>query len=268
MAHHIVTSSRAHFPSLLISRRFLSTTCLRQSGHNKWSKIKHGKALQDAQKSALYNRVGSEITSATRLGGSADPEVNVSLQLVLAKAKKLGVPKDNVEAALKRASGQDSKESMQEVTYEALGPGGVPCIIECMTDNSTRTVMRVKEMLNRFGGRLADVKYLFVEKAVFRVEPKDGQTFDEIFELALEGGAEDVVPTEEGDEIEITAPPNLFHALNTLLAPRTNLSSSEVMQIPINPPEEPLSDETEKLMETLEQKLEEHADCVRLWRAA
>ncbi|KZT51002.1 YebC-like protein [Calocera cornea HHB12733] len=227
-----------------------------------------------------------EITAAARIGGSPDPAVNVTLQMALARAKKLGVPKDNVEAALKRASGQDAKDALQEVTYEALGPGGVPCLMyvyyaqssmhddpdtsnrECMTDNPTRTVMRVKEMLNRYGGRLAEVKYLFESKAIFRVEPKKGQTFDEVFELALEGGAEDVVQDEDGPEIEITAPSSLIHSLNSLLAPRTNLSHSEVVQIPTNPPEAPLDDEVEKLLEKLEEKLEENADCVRLWRGA
>ncbi|EJT96823.1 YebC-like protein [Dacryopinax primogenitus] len=203
-------TSRTHLPTLLFSRRFLSTTCIRQSGHSKWSKIKHGKAIQDAQKANLYNRMASEIVIAARKGGSPDPALNVSLQLILAKAKRLGVPRDNIESALKRAAGSDSKDAMQEVTYEVLGPGGVPCIIDCITDNPTRTIMRVKEQLNKFGGRLADVKYLFEEKAVFRCEPKEGQTFDDIFELAVDGGAEDVVQTEEDNEIEVRSGYMLF----------------------------------------------------------
>lgn len=122
----------------------------------------------------------------------------MSLALALAKAKKLYVPKDNVEAALKRAIGPASGDVLQEVTYEVLGPSGIPCLIDCVTDNPTRTIARVKEMLNKYGGRMADVRYMFEPKSVISCTPLEGLTFDEIFELAIEGGAEDVETLDDG----------------------------------------------------------------------
>jgi len=157
---------------------------------------------------------------------------------------------------------------MQVVTYEAFGPGQVACMIECVTDNPNRTVQRVKEQVNKHGGRMADVRYLFRAKSIFRLTPVEGESFEHVFWLALEGGAEEVRPILGSDEIEIHAPSSCFHTLNTILAPKTNLSSSEVAWLPFNPPDEDdISDEIKQQLDDLELALQEKADCVQMFRA-
>jgi len=157
---------------------------------------------------------------------------------------------------------------MEEVTFEALGPSGVPYLIVCVTDNNARTVASIRQILSKHAGRLADVKYLFEEKGVIRLRLKEGQTFEEVFELAVDGGAEDVAEDDEETEIEVTAPPSLLHTLTSLLASKTEVLSSEMAQVSFAPPsDEPPSEELLQRLEEFEDDLEEKADCMRVWRA-
>jgi len=189
-----------------MSARAISTSASLQSGSNKWSKIRHKKAANDAAKSAAYGVLSREIISAVKNFGGPDPALNYRLGMLLTKARELDVPKDKVEQTLAKAAGKDSVD-LQTVTYEALGPvtsshPPVALIIECMTDNTRRTMASLKEAFNKSGGsRLSSTSHLFERTGYIRLQARSGATFDEIFEAAVEGGAEDVQLVED-DSIE------------------------------------------------------------------
>jgi len=135
------------------------------SGHSKWSKVKHQKAITDARKGRIFSKMAKMIAVAARKGG--DPEINSSLRLTIEQAKSVNMPKDNIERAIKRGTGEDKEGQLEEVTYEAYGPNGTPLIIETITDNRNRTLSEIKHILTGFGGKLAEagsVKYLFDKK--------------------------------------------------------------------------------------------------------
>jgi len=132
------------------------------SGHNKWSSIKHQKGAADAKRGKIFSKMSKMISIAAKKGG--DPRINSSLRLVIEKAKSVNMPKDKIESAIKRGTGQDKSTQLEEITYEAYGPNGTPLIIETITDNKNRTVSEIKHILNTHNGKLAEsgsVKYLF-----------------------------------------------------------------------------------------------------------
>ncbi|KAG8969115.1 hypothetical protein FRC03_004430 [Tulasnella sp. 419] len=129
----------------------ISTSSTVFSGHNRWSKISKGKGVQDAKKSQLYSRHMTDIIGAARRGGSTDPANNLALSIALRKAKMADVPKDKIEAALTRASSTSTEDALHSSVFEAIGPGSVPMIIECLSNNVNRTSKAVKEILNDRG---------------------------------------------------------------------------------------------------------------------
>jgi len=132
------------------------------SGHNKWSSIKHQKGATDAKRGKIFSKMSKMISIVAKKGG--DPKINSSLRLVVEKAKSVNMPKDKIESAIKRGTGQDKSTQLEEITYEAYGPNGTPLIIETITDNKNRTVSEIKHILNTYNGKLAEsgsVKYLF-----------------------------------------------------------------------------------------------------------
>lgn len=135
------------------------------SGHSHWSSIKHKKGVTDARKGKVFSKMAKLISIAARKGG--DPEMNATLRLAIEKAKSVNMPKENIQRAIKRGTGEDKEVRLEEVTYEAYGPNGTPLIIETITDNKNRTLSEIKNILNNHGAKLAgtgSVKYLFEKK--------------------------------------------------------------------------------------------------------
>ena len=186
------------------------------AGHNKWSKVKHKKAVTDARKSRLWARITREITVAAREGGG-DPSGNPRLALAIEKAKAENMPKENIERAIKRGTGEIEGEHYEEVTYEGYAPGGVAVFIEAMTDNTNRTVAELRHLFSKAGGSLGtpgSVAYLFERKGVIEVSA-DGLDELELFELVAEAGAEDL--QQEEDSFVITTPVESFAAVREAL---------------------------------------------------
>lgn len=162
------------------------------SGHSKWSTIKRKKGANDAKRGAMFTRMAREIQIAAREG--ADPEFNLRLRLAVDKAKAVNMPKDNIERAIRRGAGLEKGEDLEEITYEGYGPGGVALFIEVLTDNRNRTVSEVRHTLAKGNGSMGEsgsVAWQFEPKGYIAV-PLDGNDQDDVFEAALEAGAEDV----------------------------------------------------------------------------
>lgn len=186
------------------------------SGHSKWSTIKRKKAAEDAKRGKLFTRLAREITIAAREGGG-DPEVNVRLRLAIDRAKAANMPKDNIERAIKRGTGEDKSGALEEIFYEGYAPHGVALMIHCVTDNRNRAVSDVRHTLHRYGGSLGEsgsVAWQFKRMAYFAL-PAEGNDPDTIFELAVEGGADDV--KFDNEVIEIFAPPENFKSISDQL---------------------------------------------------
>lgn len=173
------------------------------SGHSKWSTIKHKKGANDARRSAMFTQLAKAITIAAREGGG-DPDMNIGLRLAIEKAKSANMPKDNIERAIRRGTGEDKDAAaLERIVYEGYAPHGVALIIETITDNRNRTVASLRHVLTGSGGSLGEtgsVAWQFTPRAYFSF-PTDGRTEDEAFELAIEAGAEDVVYDSEWIEI-------------------------------------------------------------------
>ncbi|MBP9560507.1 MAG: YebC/PmpR family DNA-binding transcriptional regulator [Syntrophorhabdaceae bacterium] len=172
------------------------------SGHSKWSSIKHKKGAADAKRGKIFTKLIKEITTAARLGGS-NPESNARLRLAIAQAKAENMPKDNIERAIKKGVGAIEGESYEEYTYEGYGPGGVAILIEVLTDNKKRTTAEIRHILSRMNGNMGEagcVSWIFNKKGYISFD-KNNVNEDEIIELALEAGAEDV--TSDDNVIEV-----------------------------------------------------------------
>ena len=183
------------------------------SGHSKWSTIKRKKGANDAKRGKIFTRLGREISIAAR-GGGGGPDTNFSLRLAVDKAKAENMPKDNIERAIKRGTGEDKDGAQfEEVMYEAYAPNGIALIIECMTDNRNRAVSEIRHVLNRSGGSLGEggsVAWQFTRKSYFSFA-MDDLDFDDVFELAVEAGADDV--TSDGENYEIVGELEVFKAI-------------------------------------------------------
>ena len=186
------------------------------SGHSKWANIKHRKAAADAKKGKVFTRLIKEITVAAKLGG-ADPNANPRLRLAMDKAREANMTKDSVQNAIKRGAGQLDGVSYEEARYEGYGPGGAAVLVDCLTDNRTRTVAEVRHAFTKNGGNLGSdgsVSYLFHHVGQFVFAP--GTSEDRVMEAALDAGAEDVVKHDDGS-IELTCAPADFHAVKAAL---------------------------------------------------
>src|SRR6266849_4582664 len=186
------------------------------SGHSRWANIKHRKAAADAKKGKVFTRLIKEITVAAKLGG-ADQNANPRLRLAMDKAREANMTKDSVQSAIKRGAGQLDGVSYEEARYEGYGPGGAAVLVDCLTDNRTRTVAEVRHAFTKNGGNLGSdgsVSYLFHHVGQFVFAP--GTSEDRVMEAALDAGAEDVVKNDDGS-IELTCAPADFHALKAAL---------------------------------------------------
>lgn len=223
------------------------------AGHSKWANIKHRKGAQDAKRGKIFTKLIKEITVAAKIGGG-DLEANSRLRLAVDKAKQANMPKDNIDRAIKKGTGDLDGVTYEEGVFEGYGPGGVAVIVEFMTDNRTRTVAEVRHAFNKYGGSLGvsgSVAFMFDRKGqiVFGEEAD----FDSIFEAALEAGAEDV--KEEDGIIEVVTDPAEFENVrNALESQDLKFQSAEVTMIPqnMNPVEGKQAESLMKMIDILE----------------
>ena len=205
------------------------------SGHSKWHNIQAKKGKADAARGAVFTKIGREIAIAVRDGG-ANPESNGKLRDVIAKAKANNMPNDNIQRSIKKASGELSNVTYEQITYEGYAPGGVAVIVDTITDNRNRTVSDVRHCFAKNGGNLGNsgsVAFMFDEKGVLVVERKPGMDEDEMMMMALDAGAEDMKADE--DAFEISPPPADFSAVREALEQQgLTFLSAEVDKIPQN----------------------------------
>ena len=179
------------------------------AGHSKWANIRHKKAAQDAKRGKIFTKLAREITVAAREGGG-DPEKNPRLRAAIERARKFNMPKENIERAIKRGTGEIAGETFEEVTYEGYGPGGVAIIVKCLTDNRNRTAAEVRHAFSKHGGNLGTsgcVSWMFERKGVI-VVPADSYDEETVMLTAIDAGADDVV-SEDGKFIIYTQPSEL-----------------------------------------------------------
>jgi YebC/PmpR family DNA-binding regulatory protein len=203
------------------------------SGHSKWSTIKRKKGAEDAKRGQVFTRFAREIAVAAREGGG-DPESNVRLRLTIDRARAQNMPKDSIERAIKRGTGESKdSEQIEEIIYEGYGPNGVALMIECLTENRNRTVAEIRHILTRSGGSMGEsgsVAWQFRRIAYFSF-PSERLNFDTVFELAVEGGADDIV--EDDGYIEIFAPVEAYKMLgDRLRAAKIQAEEAELRMIP------------------------------------
>jgi YebC/PmpR family DNA-binding regulatory protein len=186
------------------------------AGHSKWANIQHRKGRQDAKRGKIFTRLIKEITVAARLGGG-DPDTNPRLRLAMDKAYDNNMPKDNVERAIKRGSGELEGVNYEEIRYEGYGIGGAAVMVDCMTDNRTRTVADVRHAFTKYGGNLGtdgSVAFLFNHCGQLLFAP--GTDEAKLMDAAIEAGAEDVLTHEDGS-IEVITGPAEFSAVRSAL---------------------------------------------------
>jgi YebC/PmpR family DNA-binding regulatory protein len=202
------------------------------SGHSKWKTIQHKKATTDAKRGKMFTRLAREITIAARVGGG-NAEANFTLRLAMDKARAANMPKDNIERAIKRGTGELKGEELVEVTYEGYAPNGVALLVRVLTDNKNRTVSEVRRVLTRQGGSMADagaVAWQFERKGYIAITP-NGADQNAIFEIAVEAGAEDVVFSD--DLIEVFADVTNFQAVQQALKDAgVQLETAELSMMP------------------------------------
>ncbi len=182
------------------------------AGHSKWANIQHRKKAVDAKRGKIFTRINRELSVAARAGGS-DPDANPRLRLAIEKANAANMPKDTIERTIKKAAGELEGVNYEEIRYEGYAQGGVAVMIECLSDNRNRTVSEVRHAFSKHGGNLGtdgSVSYLFSKIGVLNFAP--GTSEDEVMEVALESGADDIVMGEDGS-IEVLTSPETFSAL-------------------------------------------------------
>ncbi|MGE0803348.1 MAG: YebC/PmpR family DNA-binding transcriptional regulator [Lautropia sp.] len=204
------------------------------AGHSKWANIQHRKGRQDAKRGALFTRLIKEITVAARLGGG-DPAMNPRLRLAMDKAGEANMPKDTVQRAIQRGAGGLDGANYEEIRYEGYGVAGAAVIVDCMTDNRTRTVADVRHALSKHGGNLGtdgSVAFQFQHCGQFIFAP--GTSEDQVMEVALDAGAEDVIAHDDG-AIEVVCGPHDFAEVKTRLE-RAGLKPAfaEIVMKPLN----------------------------------
>jgi len=205
------------------------------SGHSKWHNIQAKKGKADAQRGAVFTKIGREIAIAVREGG-ANPESNGKLRDIIAKAKANNMPNDNIQRSIKKASGELSNVVYEEITYEGYAPGGVAVIVDTISDNRNRTASDVRHCFAKYGGNLGttgSVGFMFDERGVLVVEREPGSDEDEMMMIALDAGAEDVKVEEDVYEI-LTAPNDFSNVRENLEKQGFTFLSAEVQKIPQN----------------------------------
>ncbi|MBF0527680.1 MAG: YebC/PmpR family DNA-binding transcriptional regulator [Deltaproteobacteria bacterium] len=204
------------------------------SGHNKWSTIKHKKGAADAKRGKLFSKLIKELTVSAREGGG-DAEGNPRLRTAVLAAKAANMPKDNIDRAIKRGTGEIDGASYEELNYEGYTPGGAAVLVQCMTDNKNRAASEVRHAFTKYGGSLGSpgsVSWMFSKKGLISFDIRHFSE-DQIMEVALDVGAEDV--STEGDEVEVTTAPSDFETVKAAFqAKGIKWLEAEVTMIPQN----------------------------------
>ncbi len=234
------------------------------SGHSKWSTIKRKKEKTDQQRAKVFTKVGRELAMAAKSGG-ADPNTNSKLKDAIARAKAANVPNDNIDRIIKKAAGEQGGSVWEEIVYEGYGPGGVPVIVETLTDNRNRTAADMRHFFDKCGGNLGQpgsVMFLFRRKGIIAIEG-EGLTEDKVMEDALDAGADDF--TYDGDVFEIsTDPDSVAEVAEALEGKGYSLLSAEAEYVPLTETE--VADEETRLkMDKLLDMLDDDDDVQNVW---
>lgn len=227
------------------------------SGHSKWSTIKRQKGANDAKRGQIFTKIAGAITIATKEGGGSDPASNFKLRLAMDKAKSANMPKENIEKAIERGLGKAGGAIFETVVYEGYAPGKVALIVEAATDNKNRTTPVIRGTIEKAGGTFTSpgaVSWMFAEQGLVTVA-KGIKTFDEIFEVAVEVGAEDV--EDAGDVVEVfTKPAEVEKVKNVLVSKGLTVQSVEIFKKPTTVQTVSDADMAKKVL-TLIEKLED-----------
>jgi YebC/PmpR family DNA-binding regulatory protein len=203
------------------------------SGHSKWSTIKRKKGAEDAKRGKIFTRLARDITVAARSNG--DPNANPTLRMAIEKARAANMPKDNIERAIKKGTGELEGGNEEEILYEAYAPHGIPLLIKCLTDNRNRTLADLRKVFNRHGGNMAEagaVSWMFENKGYIAIE-RTKQDPDEVFMMAVDAGADDVQISDEW--FEIYTPADELHAVSSALSGSgLTIAEAELSYIPKN----------------------------------
>jgi len=225
------------------------------SGHNKWSTIKHKKGAADAKRGKVFTKIIKEISVAAKLGG-ADPAANPRLRTAIDKAKSENMPKDNIERAIKKGAGGMEGVTYEEIIYEGYGPGGAAVLVEVMTDNRNRSVSEVRSIFSKNNGNMGEagcVAWMFSQKGLIAFEKNID--FDQLFEAALEAGAEDVA--EQDEQFEVTTDPSSFiEVREALVAKGFKFTNAEITMVP-----QTLVELTGKQAESMLKMMDKLEDC-------
>lgn len=230
------------------------------AGHSHSANVKYRKDRVNAAKAKAFAKVARMVTVAAKLGGG-DPSTNARLRLALEKARAVSMPKDNIERAIQKGTGDASVGDYEEVLYEGYGPQGVALLLEILTDKRTRTAPEIRHLLEKAGGNLAAggaVAWMFARKAVFSIAASDGMDEEKALEVALEAGAEDLIAVD--DSFEIRAEPSEFSSVRDALeAAGVEVRSAEVTYLPENHAEISSVEDARKVIALLD-ALEDHDD--------
>ena len=234
------------------------------SGHSKWSTIKHKKGAADAKRGKIFTRIIKEMTVAARMGGG-DLDGNPRLRAAVAEAKASNMPKDNIDRAIKRGTGELEGVNYEELTYEGYGPGGVALMVETMTDNTNRTTPEIRHVFEKCGGNMGtpgSVRFQFERKGYFAVE-KSAATEDRLMEVALEAGADDL-QTGDAEIYEIYTTPDAFEQVRQALEKnKIPTVEAKLGQIPANYVK--LDEQKSKQMMRLMEMLDDQDDVQNVW---
>jgi YebC/PmpR family DNA-binding regulatory protein len=233
------------------------------SGHSKWHTIKHKKGAADAKRGKLFTRIIKELSVAARNGGG-DPAMNPRLRTIIADAKAANMPRENIERAIRRGTGEEPGVSYEEITYEGYGPGGVAILIQVVTDNKNRSVGEIRHLLGKYNGNLAaenSVAWMFTRKGQVIVE-KDKADEERLLSAVLDAGADDMA--DDGSVWEIVSPPESFEAVrDAVKALGLEPVSAEVAMVPQNYVK--LQGGEARSMLKLHEMLDDHDDVQHIW---
>jgi len=233
------------------------------SGHSKWHTIKHKKGAADAKRGKIFTRLIKELTVAAR-GGGGDPDMNPRLRTIILEAKANNMPRENIERAIRRGTGEEPGVSYEEIMYEGYGPGGVAIMIQTLTDNKNRTVGEIRHMLGKYNGNLAaenSVAWMFTRKGQIIVEKQKADE-EKLLNAALDAGADDM--SDDGSAWEIVSAPESFEAVREAVkALGLEPASAEVAMIPQNYVK--LQGKEAQQMLRLMEALDEHDDVQHVW---
>jgi YebC/PmpR family DNA-binding regulatory protein len=236
------------------------------SGHSKWHTIKHKKGAADAKRGRVFTRIIKELSVAARNGGG-DPDSNPRLRTVIADAKQVNMPADNIKRAIRRGTGEEPGVVYEEITYEGYGPGGVALLIEAMTDNKNRTVGEIRHLLGKYGGNLGEtnsVRRMFEKKGYIVIE-KTKAAEDTLMAAVLDAGADDLV--DDGDNWEVLSTPEAFPAVKEAIE-KLSIETAEARVSMLPTLHVSLEGRAAQSMLKLLDLLEDHDDVQRVWSNA